>query len=69
MLYNVNFFRFSQILLNLARTSVAHRETKWDFCSCSIDRLFDNLESGKKKILFWKKSWILDPKIFTNRYT
>ena len=68
MLYNVNFFRFSQILLNLACTSVAHHETKWDFCSCSIDRLFDNLESGKRKYCFGK-SWILDPKIFTNHYT
>ena len=48
MLYTVNFFRFSQILLNLACTSVAHHETKWDFRSCSVDRLFDNLESGKK---------------------
>ena len=35
------------------------------FCKVSIDHLFDNLESGKK-MLFWKKSWILDPEIGTN---
>ena len=40
------------------------------FFKVSIDHLFDNLESRKKKLLLWKKvwkkSWILDPKISTN---
>ena len=34
------------------------------FFKISIDRLFDNRESGK--IIVWKKSWILDPKICTS---
>ena len=40
------------------------------FLKVSIDHLFDNLESGKKELLFWekvgKKSWILDRNICTN---
>ena len=40
------------------------------FFKVSVDQLFDNPESGKKKLSFWKKvwkkSWILDPKIYTS---
>ena len=40
------------------------------FLKVSIDHLFDNLESGKKELLFWEKvwktSWILDRNICTN---
>ena len=35
------------------------------FFKVSINHLFHNRESGKK-IIVWKKSWILDPKICTN---
>ena len=27
------------------------------FLKVSIDHLFDNLESGKKELLFWEKVW------------
>ena len=41
------------------------------FFKVSIDHSFDNPESGKSKkniVLekVWKKSWILDPKIYTD---
>ena len=43
---------------------------KWICFSFWSNHPFDNLESGKKKLLFrkkvWKKFWILDPKICTN---
>ena len=45
------FFRFGQILLNLACTFAAHHEKSFITQSfkISIDHLFDNLESGKRK--------------------
>ena len=62
-LYVIIFFRFGEILLNLAHTLVfLHSVFK-----VSIDHLFNNLESGKETIVLekvWKKSWISDPKIY-----
>ena len=62
-LYVIIFFRFGEILLNLAHTLVfLHSVFK-----VSIDHLFNNLESGKESIVLekvWKKSWISDPKIY-----
>ena len=62
-LFVIIFFRFGEILLNLAHTLVfLHSVFK-----VSIDHLFNNLESGKETIVLekvWKKSWISDPKIY-----
>ena len=62
VLYESHFFCFDQILLNLARTSTfaAHHEKSFvpAFFKVSVDHLFDNLESGKRKNkLFGKKVW------------
>ena len=58
-----------QILFSLARSFAAHHEKRFvlAFFKVSVDHdLFDNLESGKSRFLFWKKvskkSWILDLK-------
>ena len=58
------FFRFGQILFNLARTLAVHHERSFVpvFFGVSIDHLFDNLESGKRNprlllLLFWKNVW------------
>ena len=70
--YNKCFFGFRQILFNLTHRSAEHREKSFvpAFFKVSFDHVFDNLESGKKELLFWKKvwkkSWILDPEICTN---
>jgi len=50
----VKFVPFGQILFNLARTFAAHHEKSSvpAFLKVSIDHLFDNLESEKKKLLF-----------------
>ena len=50
------FFRFGQILFNLAHLFAGHREQSFvpTFFKVSIDHLFDNLESGNE-LLFWKK--------------
>ena len=54
-LYVIIFFRFGEILLNLAHTLVfLHLVFK-----VSVDHLFNNLESGKETIVLekvWKKS-------------
>ena len=54
-LFVIIFFRFGEILLNLAHTLVfLHSVFK-----VSIDHLFNNLESGKETIVLekvWKKS-------------
>ena len=70
--YDKCFFGFGQILFNLTHMSAEHHEKTIvpAFLKVSIDHLFDNLESGKKELLFWqkvwKKSWILDRNICTN---
>ena len=51
MLYNVNFFRFSQILLNLACTSVAHHET---FVPAPLIAYLITLSLEKRKYCFGK---------------
>ena len=59
------FLNSGQILFNLTYTFVVHHEKSF----VPAFHLFDNLESGKKKLLFWKKSGKsleLDPKICTN---
>ena len=60
----MNFFRFGQILINLAPTLAVHHERSFVsvFFGVSIDHLFDNLESGKRHprlllLLFWKNVW------------
>ena len=52
----VKFLRFGQILFNLVRMFAAHHEKRFVPASfkVSIDHLVDNLECGKKKLLFWK---------------
>ena len=70
--YDKCFFGSGQILFNLTHMPAEHHEKSVvpAFLKVSIDHLFDNLESGKKKLLFWekvwKKSWILDRDIFIN---
>ena len=55
MLYKGFFFRFGQILFNLARTFQAHYEKSFlRFLKVSIDHLIDNLESGKRNYCFGK---------------
>jgi len=58
MCFISNFFRFGQILFNLALTFAAHLEKDFvpSFPKVCIDHLFDNLESGKRKYCFGKKS-------------
>ena len=58
-----------QILFSLAHSFAVHHEKRFilAFFKVSVDHdLFDNLESGKSRFLFWKKvwkkSWILDLK-------
>ena len=57
----VNFFRVVQIFFNLACTlwkklcSFVPALSFFFFPQVSIDHLFDNLELGKKNILFWRK--------------
>ena len=48
----VNFFRFGQIVFNLARTFAAHHKESYVPRSfkVAIDQLFDNLESGKNNL-------------------
>jgi len=50
------FFRFAEILFNLARTFAAHHEKSFVpvVFLRSIDHLFDNLESGKRNYCFGK---------------
>ena len=57
--YKVIFFHFGQILFNLARTlavSSSREKLRSCFFKVCIDHLSNNLESGKKKLLFWEKS-------------
>ena len=58
-----------QILFSLAHSFAVHHEKRFvlAFFKVSVDHdVFDNLESGKSRFLFWKKvwkkSWILDLK-------
>ena len=52
------FFRFGQILFNLARLFATHHEKSFvpAFFTVSIDHLFDNLECEKRNYCFGKKS-------------
>ena len=53
----MNFFRFGQVPFNLARTFAVHRDKSFVpafFLKVSIDHLFENLESGKKIMVFEK---------------
>ena len=47
------------MLFNLAHTFAVHHEKSSVpvIFNDSFDHLFDNLESGKKKFMFWKKVW------------
>ena len=51
-LHKLIFFRFGQIVFNLARTFAAHHKERYVPRSfkVAIDQLFDNLESGKKNL-------------------
>ena len=52
LLHKLIFFRFGQIVFNLARTFAAHHKESYVPRSfkVAIDQLFDNLESGKKNL-------------------
>lgn len=54
MHYNVNFFRFSQILLNLACTSAAHHETNGTFVPAPLIAYLITLGLEKEFIVLEK---------------